>query len=408
MKKLLFFAAVIAVVTYSFTLKPSPSPAPHSGSITYPLCEVEPATDRLSEQTYRNVIEYTTVTSLLPLGGEGAKRKLEDCADRDYDLVMTEAHPVAYAIQKAYAEHRPLTLTPDMIWLMIMQGFAQHVDNNSEELRDLFVDFEGKKMLNVKRADFVKGSTENDWEGVFPEFSEQIGRYTKDGLEAMIDPSFSTSTSVEQTAFRITLMDAMSAYFHYSFTVSCGIPEITLEGSPEDWEKLQQQTRELAKYDLGWWTDALEPILAEFTLAAKGTFNKSFWVKIYNEKQEEIDLVCATATETHITGWMLDFFPYLHDKQNPFLGENRSESNVQMSDLPSGLSRADMLYDDFGTQYQMELIAGFVGIKQDPLTNSLRPEISWAVIDTGLPPTEELAKAYEEFRRLEGMMADKN
>jgi hypothetical protein len=56
----------------------------------------------------------------------------------------------------------------------------------------------------------------------------------------------------------------------------------------------------------------------------------------------------------------------------------------------------------------MELIAGFVGIKQDPLTNSLRPEISWAVIDTGLPPTEELAKAYEEFRRLEGMMADKN
>ena len=30
----------------------------------------------------------------------------------------------------------------------------------------------------------------------------------------------------------------MSSYFQYSMTAICGIPEITLEGIPEDWEKV--------------------------------------------------------------------------------------------------------------------------------------------------------------------------
>ncbi|MCB0631870.1 MAG: DUF4419 domain-containing protein [Saprospiraceae bacterium] len=403
MKKFLPFISIALVALFWST-----SNAPHSGKITFSLCDVQPATDRLSEQTYRNVVDHVTVSNRMQAGGEPGKRKLEDFADRDYMLVMTEAHAVAQAVQMAYAEHRPLTLTPDMIWLMIMQGFAQHVDANSEELRELFVDFSGKQMLNIKRGDFVKGSPDNDWEGVFPEFSEQIGMYTKDGLAEIMQQSFSTSSQVEKAAFQITLMDAMSAYFDYSITVSCGIPEITIEGTPTDWERLEQQTRKLARYDLGWWTDALVPILVEFTDASKGKFNRSFWAKIYHEKQEEIDLICAVGTETHITGWILDFFPYIKDDRNPFLGNKRAESTVEMEDLPSGLAKADLLYDDYGTLYQMELIAGFVGIKQDPVTNSLRPEISWAVVDTGAPPSDELLESYKEFKRLKEMTADKN
>lgn len=372
---------------------------------SFKLCDVEPADSRLSEQKYWNVIQELVTSGQNRFAPAAAKRKMEDCAERDYNLVPAETHAFAYAVYKAYAEHRPLTISPDMIWLMIMQGFAQHVDANAEELRDLFVDFDGKKMLNVKRADFVKGSPDNDWESVFPEFAEQIEIYTKDGLEKMINPSFSTSSVVEQSAFRITLMDAMSAYFEYSFTAMCGIPEITIEGTAADWAKIEQQTRELARYDLGWWTDALAPILQEFTQAATGDFNRSFWAKIYDERQEEIDLVCATAKETYLTGWLLDFFPYLDGNRNPHLGKNRSKSTVELTDLTSGLSKADLLYDDRGKHYQMELIAGFVGIRQDPRTNSLRPEISWAVVDTGMPPNEDLEKAYREFQRIEKIHA---
>lgn len=372
---------------------------------SFSLCDVEPATDRLSEQKYRNVVQAVVTSGQDRFDPNAGKRKLEACADRDYLLIPSETHAFAYAVYKAYADHRPLTISPDMIWLMIMQGFAQHVDANAEELRDLFVDFDGKKMLNVKRNDFVRGSPDNDWESVFPEFAEQIEIYTRDGLEKLTKPSFSTSTAVEQSAFRITLMDAMSAYFDYSVTVMCGIPEITIEGTPSDWAEIEQQTRELSRYGLGWWAEALAPILREFTQAANGEFNRSFWAKIYNERQEEIDLVCATAKETYLTGWLLDFFPYLDGNQNPYLGKKRKKSSVELTDLTSGLSKADLLYDDRGTHYKMELVAGFVGIRQHPQTNSLRPEISWAVVDTGLPPDEELEKAYREFQRLEKIHA---
>jgi len=33
----------------------------------------------------------------------------------------------------AYAEHRPFVLSPDMIWLLISQGFSRHVNANSDE-----------------------------------------------------------------------------------------------------------------------------------------------------------------------------------------------------------------------------------------------------------------------------------
>lgn len=376
-------------------------------SRTYKLCDVEPATQPLPVQNYREVVAQV-VTS----GADGndmttRQKQLEDCADRNYDLVLAETHPFAYAVQKAYAEHRPLAIAPDMIWLMILQGFAQHVDANSDELRDLFVDFSGKKMLNVKRNNFVKGSPDNDWESVFPEFGEQINTYTKDGLDRLINQSFTTSTTVEQSAFQITVMDAMSAYFQYSLTVMCGIPEITIEGTPEDWGMIEQQLPKLAGYDLGWWTDVLTPLVQEFKKAADGAFNPTFWAKIYDYRQEEIDLVCAKTTDTYLTGWLLDFFPYIDGERNPYLGEKRTESKVELSDLTSGLAKADLLYDDNGRYYHMELMSGFVGIRQDPETRCLRPEISWAVVDTGNPPSKELKDAYTEFQKLEHMQASK-
>lgn len=38
-------------------------------------------------------------------------------------------------IVKAYAEHRPLVLSPDMIWLDICQVFSHYVNENAESLR---------------------------------------------------------------------------------------------------------------------------------------------------------------------------------------------------------------------------------------------------------------------------------
>lgn len=61
-------------------------------------------------------------------------------------------HPVLQGFIAAYRNDRPVTISPDVIWLLIIQAFSNHVTNNAEKLRSMFVNFDGKKELTVKKA----------------------------------------------------------------------------------------------------------------------------------------------------------------------------------------------------------------------------------------------------------------
>ena len=52
-------------------------------------------------------------------------------------------------IVQAYANHQSLVLSPDMIWLLISQGFARYVNAHAEEMRSKLVSHEGKQTLIV-------------------------------------------------------------------------------------------------------------------------------------------------------------------------------------------------------------------------------------------------------------------
>ena len=57
--------------------------------------------------------------------------------------------PLLMGIFDAHINHFPIRLKPDDIWLLIIQAFSNHVNANSEELRNYFVNFDGQKTLNV-------------------------------------------------------------------------------------------------------------------------------------------------------------------------------------------------------------------------------------------------------------------
>jgi hypothetical protein len=46
---------------------------------------------------------------------------------------------------------------------------------------------------------------------------------------------------------------AQGVCFDFFISYLCGIPEITLEGSPQDWEQLEARAEALAK----WWLSVL-------------------------------------------------------------------------------------------------------------------------------------------------------
>lgn len=321
-------------------------------------------------------------------------RKIEAIPTSGEKLIPTYFHPFVATMHLAYDKHYPMTISPDMIWLLIAQGFAAHVNQNPEKMRNYFVNFKGKKMLNIRRNEFEKGGKGNDWLGVFKEFSTKIEKNTGAELLDLITGDFSTTGSVEKAAFQITLMDAMKSYFEYSMTTSCGIPEITLEGTPEDWKKIEQKAQELAQYDLEWWIDELMPILKEFTDAASGKPKANFWTSIYKWND-------YPSGDPFITGWILKFFPYREINGKLIrrkVDEKRPNYRLTATtdDFTSGLSEADFIWDYVGTFYKMEFVAGFVACQQDPKTLSLRPKISWAVIDKQAKPTEEEIENYQK------------
>ncbi|QBG48123.1 DUF4419 domain-containing protein [Verrucomicrobia bacterium S94] len=299
-------------------------------------------------------------------------------------MVQTTGSPFVDAAGHAFATHRPLRISPDHIWLIIAQGFAAHINTHADELRDHFVSHSGKKVLQVKRDDFKKGRMQNPWEEVFPEFSNQIGEHIGEDTRQLITASFSTTTPAEQAAFEITLMNAMQHYFSYSISTYCGIPEIILEGTTEDWKSLRERAGKLAQYDLEWWTAELDPILAAFVDASEGRLDLEFWNSFYKRHQ--------TSGSSYINGWIVKLFPYLRRKngtlyRNPVFDEDAAlEPMIDADDFPLGLSMVPFVWKHHNRQYNMEFMAGFIGIAQDPETQTLRPEIGWIIRDKPTQP----------------------
>ena len=290
-------------------------------------------------------------------------------------LVNFGYHSFFNGMYQAYAEHRPYVLSPDMIWLLISQGFAQHVNANSEELRNQFVNFNGKLTLIVKNYAIKLNNPRSPWEKVFPQFTEQIGTYTGGDLMNALTCNFSTSNSVSKVASEITIMEAMKPYFEYVvFSIICGIPEIKLEGTTQDWQKVLDKARYLRKYKLDWWIDEIEPILEKFVIASKGDYEKEFWCNIF--KCHTVNLY---GSFVKIDGWIVKFFPYNKT------GKRNNLKELTLGDnLPSEIVKVDLKYievDGAGNEKAtpLELWAGFIGLEQNRKTFALKPEIGWMI-----------------------------
>ena len=374
-------------------------------STTFAVSPVTPATAPLPVVPY-----HEAVTDFL--GG-----KVESCSLYHGELVANvRSHPLIHAIHLAFADHRPLCLSPDIIWLTLTHGLALHINANAERLRHHFVKHAGKAKIAVRRDDFVKGSPENPWPEVFHKFSAVIQDHIGDA-HRLIVADFSTTGPVERAASEIVLMDAMQAYFSYVFQTICGIPSITLEGTLDDWRAIAERTRKFRQFGLDWWVDALEPILNQFVAAASGKIDQSFWDSIYQWHGEK-----GCGRGPFVTGWIVNLFPYLNPitddlpflnaingaqsdsvatfRRNPWVEIKPSTVNGPKIDhFPHLPAKAPFVWEFMTTKYQMEFIGGLIGIKQDPQTLSLRPEIGWAVWEAGAVKRKRQADAETAERK---------
>jgi hypothetical protein len=289
-------------------------------------------------------------------------------------LIYEGSHSFFNGMFQAYAEHRPFVLSPDMIWLLISQGFARHVNANPEKMRPYFVDYSGKLSLIVPTDKVTLDNPQSPWEEIFPQFTEQIAKHIGKDLIQLLSADFSTTTPIEKVASEITIMEAMKPYFEFIvMRIVCGIPEITLKGTPEDWEKVLNKAKLLSRYDLEWWTKELVPLLEEFVNASRGKVNKDFWRNMFKYHTPE-----KYGAALIIDGWIVKFFPY--DKKD----KRNNLQQLEFGDnLPEEIVKVDLQYieqySDTTLITPLELWSGFIGIEQNKESFALTPVIGWMI-----------------------------
>ena len=282
----------------------------------------------------------------------------------------------------AYAEHRPVVISPDMIWCLICQGFSHHINLDPEKYRDRMVFHQGKETLEVRRVE-PKEFTPEQWEDIIREFAQMVDEKTKGSVASAIVTDFSTTTPVEAISSRITLLDTVKSYFEFVvIQMICGIPHITLKGTPKDWQKIADNIQEFRQFDLDWWIDSLSPILEEFVKAANGYPDPTFWKSIVMTWRT--DLVrgggCMPSDEepTKVDGWFLKFFPYCKDGRTP------DKVSIEESMLAERVSVPFILrkYDTLGNlieETKMKMTAGMIGVSEDRDTYALTPKFGWFI-----------------------------
>lgn len=342
--------------------------------------DVETTEKRLPVRNAISQLETYFEQQLLAFSHDEAFQIVQDNSIPAWHSCPLSFHPLAHTVHLAFSEHRPLVLTPDILWITLAQGFAQHVNNHAETLRSHFVRYEGKQTLVVETPQIP--THPQQWGEAIQQWTLHIRDHVGADLYRLLECNFTTTTPITHIASHVVMMDAFQKYFDYKAYCICGIPDITLEGTIEDWQSIYDRVQSMTQYELGWWTSRVLPICQEFIKTVSGQPSLEFWQGIYKPKE-------VYGGEL-ITGWLADLFPYLKNSvtkapsvRNPILDIDRTKLTVNNGipphSIPLGLSEVPIkLKTRDGQRYSLGLIAGFIGVYQTE-DGKLQPEVGWAV-----------------------------
>jgi Domain of unknown function (DUF4419) len=287
------------------------------------------------------------------------------------------------AIHQAFAAHVPLSLTPDLLWYLVVHEVAEHVRQNPGRYTGTFTRAAEWQQTVVTRDDRLRQDDPSCWPQsiglVRDPLRAGIGEYS---MELFL-PQFSTTTEEAETALLIALMDVASPYYRYEWYTACGIPQIRLDGTAADWQSLHFRADQLAREFAGlsgYFTELL-PVLQAIAETASGTTpDENFWRSIYKHMNSSGGMF--------VTGWITAFLAYIKLPDGSQL-KHEFDWRSQMSNpwggyktnwFPSHVSKVQFVWDEDGTWHDMTLAAGITGVDLDDDT-FLAPRLGFAVTE---------------------------
>lgn len=125
---------------------------------------------------------------------------------------------------EAYKNHYPITVTPDMIWLLFLQGYSRFMEKYHEWARNNYVNFDNKKTIHVARFEMIpEKATKVEWQDILNEFTQKIKNNVGENIISSLGSNFSTTSRLSITTSQVAIMSEMKNYFTYKcLMVGCG------------------------------------------------------------------------------------------------------------------------------------------------------------------------------------------
>ena len=365
--------------------------------IEFKLANVELAKSLLPDTNYNLAVEARVNKKVFVSSAETGER-----------LTPIYNNGFLQTVHSAYAEHRPLVISPDAVWLLIEQGFSIHINQHYKKYENVVLKKNRPKEIRVREDSLVNGNPKY-WTAAIDAMAGDVENYVHDSIAKIFVPQFSTSTKKEITAFQITLLETFKKSFDYAMESGCGIPSIKLRGNRSDWKKIDSLLEKVKQYDLQVWGSNLQQVIGEFINVYDGKINAEFWNTIYKDYSEY--------NVQYVSGWVLKFFPYVKSLEhvekdggyyktynyvpNQFIdGEDYRLSVLTTEDFPEGIAEVDFVWDNYGKKMKMKMYSGFVGIRQNDSTKAIETEIGWAVCEAD-SKVEELYLSYGAYERMD-------
>ena len=359
------------------TIKLQHNCGPINESISF---EVEKKLSRPNKLMYASKIEY--ILSKTFQNGEEILHYNFDTNEEEFWNGGKKS--LLNGLMLAYQNHYPITVSPDMLLILFLQGYSRFMEKYAEKFRNQYVNFEGKKSLTVVRKEITpKTATKEEWQGIIDEFLGKIKESVGEEIISNMQSNFTTTNSVTLATSQLTIMSTMKQYFKYEEDIfGCGISSITLEGSLEDWEKLKKKFEFLSKKEFGlnWWMEHLIPIIDKIIETKKHYIqNKNINNKIRNFWKDMIRLkIGGIYKPSVIDGWIVKFIPNLTEEE-PKVYEKLKDKDIpdEIIFCPMKLTFKTLFSE---TEYDCGLYSGFYGMIQDESDYTVKPVIGYSIV----------------------------
>lgn len=286
-------------------------------------------------------------------------------------------HGFVQAVHEAFAKELDLILRPDDIQLAIVLLVSKTVAKNPDTYRSkLGLKNQQQQIVvvcDVQMNDPIDVATPK-WAQVFPMFAKKIAEHCDDTpIMKSIRLAFSTTTSEDQLIRDIVLMETVKSSFKFVAYTKCGIPNVHLLGTIDDWQNLQTSLDAYVDVDMGDWVKAAKVVLQHFIDAYSGKVDKNFWESIYKFK--------SVSGTNKSDGWALLFAGAQLMPETEWSKHQFVKTVTNVPELGTGFANLDFQWNHIGTIHQAKLVAGFAQplYHPSPFTSAIQPSSAWAI-----------------------------